>query len=154
MNEIKFAQKAIILNKAKSHILVQKYLSSKYSPAKLIGKYALPGGKIEFGEEPDDSLIREVYEETGVSIKPAEPIDVWTWIYDKEDSKMQIVAVSRISHYIDGELIDPNLIHIEKETTISKAEWLEIKNIKLEDFVYDEQKSVKILIEKISFILS
>jgi 8-oxo-dGTP pyrophosphatase MutT (NUDIX family) len=131
--------------------LVQKYLSSKYSPAKLIGKYALPGGKIESGEQPDESLIREVYEETGVSVKPAEPIDVWTWIYNKEGSKVQIVAVSRIAHYIDGEIIDPN---IEKETTISKAEWVEIKNIRLKDFVYDEQNSVKILIEKLSSITS
>jgi 8-oxo-dGTP diphosphatase len=150
MNEIKFAQKAIILNKEKSHILVQKYLSSKYSPAKIIGKLALPGGKIEFGEQPDESLIREVYEETGVSVKPSDPIDVWTWIYDKEGSKIQIVAVSRIAYYESGELIDPSLIHIEKETTISKAEWIEIQNIKIKDFVFDEQPSLTKFINELN----
>lgn len=33
------------------------------------GVYMLPGGKLEEGEQPKDSLIREVQEETGITLK-------------------------------------------------------------------------------------
>lgn len=143
MSEFRFAQKAIILNKKRTHILVQKYLTSKYLPAKLVNKFALPGGKMEFGELPDDSFIREVEQETGIIITPLEPIDIWTWIYDKDGVKTQIVAVSRLAEYKKGKLIDPSKANKEKETTISKAEWIKISEIPIERFVIDEQPSIR-----------
>src|ERR1051326_2887469 len=33
------------------------------------GKWEFPGGKIEFGEEPEQAVIREAKEETGLTIK-------------------------------------------------------------------------------------
>ena len=33
------------------------------------GKYGLPGGHVELGEHPDETLVREVEEELGVTIK-------------------------------------------------------------------------------------
>lgn len=34
------------------------------------GKYLNPGGYLRYGEFPEDAAIREVFEETGVKIKP------------------------------------------------------------------------------------
>ena len=105
MSEFRLAQKGIILNIKRTHILVQKYLSSKYNPLKVVNKFALPGGKMEFGELPDEAFIREVEQETGIIITPLKPIDIWTWIYDKDGVKTQIVAVSRLAEFNRGKLI-------------------------------------------------
>jgi 8-oxo-dGTP diphosphatase len=39
-------------------------IKRKYEPFK--GKWALPGGFVEYGERVEDTVIREVYEETGL----------------------------------------------------------------------------------------
>lgn len=36
------------------------------------GQWTLPGGGIEFGEDPQDAMIREVREETGLEVTPIE----------------------------------------------------------------------------------
>ena len=52
-----------MITKGNQLLLVQK----NKGPYK--GLWDLPGGKIEFGEEPETTLIREVLEETGLEIK-------------------------------------------------------------------------------------
>ena len=32
-------------------------------------KWEFPGGKVDFGETPQDSVVREIFEETGVKVK-------------------------------------------------------------------------------------
>ncbi len=40
------------------------------------GRWTLPGGGIDHGEEPRQALVREVYEETGLHIEPGSLADV------------------------------------------------------------------------------
>jgi 8-oxo-dGTP diphosphatase len=44
------------------------------------GSYELPGGKVEFGEEPKDALKREIREELAVDIKVHEPFHSFSYI--------------------------------------------------------------------------
>jgi len=41
-------------------------------------EWEFPGGRMEFGEIPENALIREVKEEAGVSIEILQPISTWT----------------------------------------------------------------------------
>ena len=57
----------------------------KESP-ELSGKWELPGGGLDFGEEIHEGLKREVEEEMGVKVKSIEdrPMYVWTWRYENK----------------------------------------------------------------------
>jgi len=52
---------AIIKNKEGKVLLLKRSKSNKF----YIGKWQLPGGKVEFGEDIQKAIKREIYEETG-----------------------------------------------------------------------------------------
>lgn len=56
---------AIIKNKSNKILLLKRSKKNKY----YIGKWQLPGGKVEFGEEIDIAIKRELFEETGIKYK-------------------------------------------------------------------------------------
>jgi len=56
--------KVVIRDDAGRCLLLKRSLSSKGNP----GKWEFPGGKAELGEKFDEALLREVAEETGLTI--------------------------------------------------------------------------------------
>lgn len=57
-----------------------------------IGKYQIPGGMVEPGEPYMDALLREVKEETGLTVRPISPIMVESWSPTIEGVEHQMVA--------------------------------------------------------------
>jgi ADP-ribose pyrophosphatase YjhB (NUDIX family) len=53
-----------------------KILLIKKARGPYTGQWDLPGGRLEFGEKPLDGLVREVMEETGLTIEKSELLDV------------------------------------------------------------------------------
>src|SRR5258706_10663346 len=51
---------------------------------KISGKWELPGGGLDFGEEIKSGLVREIFEESGLKVtKTSEkPIYIWTHKYE------------------------------------------------------------------------
>jgi 8-oxo-dGTP pyrophosphatase MutT (NUDIX family) len=43
---------------------------------RIAGRWTLPGGGIDHGEDPRDAVRREVFEETGLQVEPSEVLDV------------------------------------------------------------------------------
>ncbi len=142
----KFAQKAIVLNKL-GEVLLIKYSSSKYTATKVVGKYGLSGGKIEFGQTPDESIMEEVKEETGIVCRPGTPIYCWNWEYAKDNDQIQINAIARICDYVSGDI---NSAKEELETTL-ESHWVSIKNILDLDIVWDERPALEIFLKNYEF---
>lgn len=98
------------------------------------GKLDLPGGTIEFGEDPETALKRELKEEVGIDIKKYELFDAnsvfFEWLYEKENIMLQVHHIGifyKISDY-DG-TIEEN-IEIDKVNDDSKgASFYDIKEL-------------------------
>jgi len=83
-----------------SLLLVQR--GGKQSYAHGYGKWALPGGWMEFGETAFDTARREVEEETGLIVRPFKTDGFTT--RSEVDSLFHIVTLFVHCEYISGEL--------------------------------------------------
>lgn len=69
-NNIKIRCRALILNEGKL-LVVKHTIDDNY--------YALPGGKLEKGENPQECIIREIQEELGVTIQNPKLVYIYKW---------------------------------------------------------------------------
>lgn len=58
----------------------------------ILGKFELPGGKLDYGEQPEDALARHMKDESGLIIQTAQLFDVLTYI-DHDDRDTQYVFI-------------------------------------------------------------
>lgn len=69
--------------------------------------WALPGGAMEPGEEPAESVIREVYEETGLKVEPVRISGVYAgetnFVTYPNGDQVAIVAITFVCRVIEGE---------------------------------------------------
>lgn len=74
------ALKAMIMNDRDQILLLEEAGSGSYAEGTNAGMLQLPGGRVEMGEDPNEGLIREVNQETGLIITPIKLIgmDHWT----------------------------------------------------------------------------
>lgn len=73
-------------------------------PAK--DQWAVPGGKVNLGETLQQAAVREIFEETGISIIPGNPIYTFDVIHRDENGKVQFhyVIVDILAGFKEGEL--------------------------------------------------
>lgn len=91
------------------------------------GKWIGVGGKFETNESPENCLIREVKEETGLDLKPGsyEWKGVLTFIYDTKPSEYIFVykALASSRHISPGTSREGDLHWIDKEKILSLPLW-------------------------------
>lgn len=85
------AVKAFILNERGEVLLLRE--ASSYTDGTNIGKYDIPGGRIDATESLEVALSREVKEETGLTVLKSELLDVHDTFNDKGDETWHIVRL-------------------------------------------------------------
>lgn len=68
-------------------------------------KWELPGGKLEFGENPEAAVVREIKEETGYDIKVNRMIPITkTSLWDYPDHKRHVLLLGYDCEHMSGEI--------------------------------------------------
>lgn len=90
--------------------------------------YELPGGRLEYGETPQQTLAREMMEETNLVVEPKRILDTWTYI----NENYQIVGIIYLCIIKDGEL--------KLSDEHDKYEWLPLnkESVKFMNILFSE----------------
>ena len=87
----------IIVNPDKEVLLAQRPLHKKIAP----GAYHIPGGHVEFGETPEQAIIREIFEEFKLAITPSEVLRTFSYVIDNSHT----VGITFLLH-VNGDFKD------------------------------------------------
>jgi len=63
------------------------------------GKWTIPGGFVDFDEDPRDAVVREVLEETGYHVRVLQLLDV---IFGREHPRGASLLVVYLTHILDA----------------------------------------------------
>lgn len=85
------AAKAVIVNNEGKVLILREAATNPDGTN--VGKYHMPGGRLDVGEAFIDGLHREVQEETGIDIEPFHPVHVDEWRPVIRGTVHQIVGV-------------------------------------------------------------
>ena len=64
-----------------------------YRQTVYIGIYELPGGRVAYGEQPEDTLRRVLHDDAGLHMDRSELVDVISYI-DKDDRDIQYAVIT------------------------------------------------------------
>jgi 8-oxo-dGTP diphosphatase len=88
-----FCQKAFVFNEQGKFLTMRRTKTAPTNPL----KWDLPGGNVEFGENPLRSILREIKEETSLRVKRIAPIDVEGHVNHLNDYKVTLAYIAFIS---------------------------------------------------------
>lgn len=120
MPQVFCAVKALIL-RGDRFLVIKQNLGEGYGSV-----WDLPGGRMDYGESPYDTLRREIQEEVCLEVGEFMPVGVW-WFFRKHD-KNQVVCSTFICEAKDGKVDlnqNPASESIEKFSWVTKEEFLE-----------------------------
>ena len=80
-----------------------KVLLIKRGKEPLRGRWVVPGGTVELGETLEQALVREVQEETGLTVRPLEVVLVFDRIEREGDAvRYHYVIIDYLCDYVSG----------------------------------------------------
>jgi ADP-ribose pyrophosphatase YjhB (NUDIX family) len=83
------------------------------------GWWTLPGGGLEFGEHPEQGMIREVEEETGLHVRATSLLGINSFTIEGEQNDFHSIQIVYSTEIIGGELRN------ELEGTTDLCQWHE-----------------------------
>lgn len=123
--EIELTNMCLVYNE--NSVLVQEKVGTKYK-----GGLVFPGGHVEDGESLRDSMVREIKEETGLTIYNPQPRGFKDWI--QEDGTRYIVLLYKTNKY-KGEI---------QSSDEGRVFWLDRKDIPTANLIWNMRELFEI----------
>lgn len=101
----------------------------------ILGKYELPGGRLDYGEQPEDALQKHLKDEAGLTVQAAQLFDVLTYV-DHDDRDMQYVFILYLVSLGVGEA------KVELSQNYDHYLWKKMSNLQQDDLT----ESTKLLL--------
>jgi len=101
------------------------------------GRWGLPGGVVELGERVEEAVIREIREETGVTVRPVRLLTVFDSIVRDEGDKIRFhyVLCEYLCEAVEGE---PHAA-----TDVSDAVWAPIGDLESMDMTRGTRRFIE-----------
>ncbi len=115
----KISVRALIKNNEKILLVRRASGSPQY-----IGQFELPGGKLEFGEDPEAAVRREVAEELGIDAGVTQLYRVISWLDTVERDTQHVIVVYLVA-------LASDTVKISLSTEHDKFVWKELSDIQL-----------------------
>lgn len=96
MNQ-RIAVRAIIKNSDDKILLVRRATGRE----SILGLYELPGGRLTYGEQPEDTLRRYLHDDVGLHMRKATLFDVVSYI-DRDDRNIQYAVITYTIELAEG----------------------------------------------------
>jgi 8-oxo-dGTP diphosphatase len=90
------AAKALVKNMEGQYLVLFKSENEDINPNEI----DIPGGRVEFGEDVQDCLSREISEEVGLKIKINHPSRVWGFV----KNELHLVGITFVADLIGGDI--------------------------------------------------
>ncbi len=139
MIAVQFAQEAVVTNNDKI-LLVRKSEDDPNNP----GLWELPGGRLKESEHVDDHVIREVLEETGLTICPGPLIDLWSWDMTWHGEQVRVIAVSR---YCTLAPVAPVESIREADDYLAEQRWFSKSDLLELDIIPSQQPTIRMVVQ-------
>ena len=109
--------------------------------------YSLIGGGVEKGETIEESIVREVKEETGLTIIPDKIIHQATTFFKRnaESPANQSIQLYFTHSQLHGQINNDNITDSEKTYTNSTPEWVDLD--KIDDINFCHSVDLKIILQ-------
>lgn len=92
----------------------------------ILGLYELPGGKLAYGEQPEDTLRRYLHDDSGLHIQVSQLFDAVTYI-DHDERDLQYVVIVYTVGIADGHHA------LELSANYDKYQWKKLSEIQQEN---------------------